>query len=63
MIDPFFITNKFLLKINGSEIKSLETFSVLIIFPELKSIIIIFPSVFVEYKFLFPMVNPIGLIF
>ena len=60
--DPFFITNKFLLKINGSDRESLETFSILITFPELISATIMFPLELVKYKFFFPNINPIGFI-
>ena len=60
MIDPFLIINKLLLKIKGSEIKSFETLTVLVVFPVIKSAIIIFPSLFVKYKFVFPKTKPIG---
>ena len=63
MIDPFVMTNKFLLLINGLEVKFLATFSILITLPRFKSTTIIFPSVFVKYNFLSPMANPIGLTF
>ena len=61
-MDPFLITNKFSLTINGFETKSPEIFSILTIFPRLKSTIIIFPSEFVKYKFVLPIANPTGLI-
>ena len=48
---------------NGLEIKSPATFSILITLPRFKSAIIIFPSVFDKYNLVLPIAKPTGLIY
>ena len=62
-MDPFFTTNKLLLKINGLEMKSPEIFSIFKISPSETSTTIILPLLLDMYSCEDPITNPVGKIF